>query len=82
MFNFSVIDGIYGNKGEVGMPGSFGYDGFPGEFNFLRRNYFSKHWNIVLMLYLNVMLYFEGLKGERGDVGEFGEVGEKGDEGK
>ena len=33
MFNFSVIDGILGAKGEAGIPGRFGYDGFPGELN-------------------------------------------------
>lgn len=36
--NFQVIDGVYGMKGEAGMPGRFGYDGFPGDVK-LRLNY-------------------------------------------
>lgn len=49
MLNFLVIDGIYGNKGEAGMPGRFGYDGFPGNLNFER-----KHCHFILITYLNI----------------------------
>lgn len=52
---FSVIDGDYGLKGEAGMPGRFGYDGFPGNINQTTYQTSETQLNTILILNLNIL---------------------------